>query len=697
MKRVILLSIISVFIMFISCREEKILTNVEYSIDKLTVTATEASIEGTYSANAEVQKVIILYSEDSDMNEYSSKNVSISDNSFSVTISELKPGTKYYYYFRFSDENNQVNTDTESFTTNNNNDNDNDNDVVKPTVTTKSVSNISQGSASCGGNVTNNGGAEVTKRGVCWSTSQNPTTSNSHTTDGSGNGEFTSSITGLSANTKYYVRAYATNSAGTSYGEEKSFYTSQNQNEPTVTTKNITNITETTASCGGNVTNDGGAEVTERGVCWSISQNPTVNNNHVSSGSGNGEFSCSMTDLSPNTTYYVRAYAKNSLGIGYGEEKSFKTSSGAWIKYDNGSIDNAIGLTNGGSIYWCSLYPSSMIQQYSGMKLTKVGLGVFNETHTGNFKIFIGDEQVHSQSYNANNANTIMEFELTTPVTISGSKDLTIMFTNNTGQYVAAYSEITSGNGGSESSTTLFDFEGGMEGWTTINANGDDHTWYHNSAAGDHSVLPADSHSGTGHLMSESYCNVALAPMQPDDYVVSPEKYAITAGSKITFWACAQDANYQAEHFGVAVSTAGNTSAADFTTVSEWTVGAKADAKGAARGDREATPWVQYEVDLSAYAGQEVYIAIRHFNCTDQFILDIDDIEITICGEGANGRWISTDGVNWFDVIESVDHVSSWIIRGYVTDSAKGEIMLTPQRFEKNPNAVGGGTLSKSK
>ena len=161
MKRVILLSIISVFIMFISCKEEKILTNVEYSIDKLTVTATEASIEGTYSANAEVQKVIILYSEDSDMNEYGSKNVSISDNSFSVTISELKSGTKYYYYFRFSDENNQVNTDTESFTTNNNN--DNDNDAVKPTVTTKSVSNISQVSASCGGNVTNNGGAEVTK------------------------------------------------------------------------------------------------------------------------------------------------------------------------------------------------------------------------------------------------------------------------------------------------------------------------------------------------------------------------------------------------------------------------------------------------------------------------------------------------------------------------------------------------------
>ena len=194
---------------------------------------------------------------------------------------------------------------------------------------------------------------------------------------------------------------------------------------------------------------------------------------------------------------------------------------------------------------------------------------------------------------------------------------------------------VVGGGGNNQGGTSVaFGFEGGMEGWTTINANGDDHTWYHNSAAGDHSVLSADSHGGTGHLMSESYCNATWASMEPDDYVVSPEKYAITADSKVTFWACAQDMNYQAEHFGVAVSTAGNTSASDFTTISEWTIGAKVNAKGAARGDRDATPWVQYEVDLSAYAGQEAYIAIRHFNCYDQFILLVDDVEISAGGNG---------------------------------------------------------------
>ncbi|GAI09215.1 unnamed protein product, partial [marine sediment metagenome] len=94
-----------------------------------------------------------------------------------------------------------------------------------PTVTTTSVSSITHNSALSGGNVTDDGGASVIVRGVCWSTSQNPTTVDSHTTNGSGTGAFISSITGLSPNTTYYVRAYATNSVGTSYGTQFSFAT----------------------------------------------------------------------------------------------------------------------------------------------------------------------------------------------------------------------------------------------------------------------------------------------------------------------------------------------------------------------------------------------------------------------------------------------------------------------------------------
>ncbi|MCQ2318932.1 MAG: hypothetical protein MJZ90_08460 [Bacteroidales bacterium] len=196
------------------------------------------------------------------------------------------------------------------------------------TVTTNEVTEITQTTATCGGEVTSDGGAAVTARGVCWSTSQNPTVSDSHTTDGSGTGSFTSNITGLTENTTYYVRAYATNSEGTSYGEQRSFTTSQNITSPTVTTNNVTDITQTTATCGGEVTSDGGAAVTARGVCWSTSQNPTVSDSHTTDGSGTGSFTSNITGLTENTTYYVRAYATNSEGTSYGEQKSFTTLSG---------------------------------------------------------------------------------------------------------------------------------------------------------------------------------------------------------------------------------------------------------------------------------------------------------------------------------------------------------------------------------
>ena len=99
------------------------------------------------------------------------------------------------------------------------------NPATAPTVTTTAVSEIDKTTATGGGNVTADGGASVTARGICWSTSQNPTVGGSHTTDGTGTGSFTSAMTGLTANTIYYVRAYATNEAGTAYGEEVNFTT----------------------------------------------------------------------------------------------------------------------------------------------------------------------------------------------------------------------------------------------------------------------------------------------------------------------------------------------------------------------------------------------------------------------------------------------------------------------------------------
>ncbi|NMC39447.1 MAG: hypothetical protein GYA41_14090 [Bacteroidales bacterium] len=194
-----------------------------------------------------------------------------------------------------------------------------------PSLTTTPATSITSNSAVSGGNITTDGGAPVTARGICWKTSSNPLVTDSHTTDGEGSGVFTSNITGLQANTKYYVRAYATNSAGTAYGNEIVFDTNPIV-VPSVTTTAASSITATTAVSGGNVTSNGGAGVTARGVCWSTSANPTVAGSKTTNGTGNGPFTSNLTGLLPGTTYHIRAYATNSAGTGYGNDLTFTTS-----------------------------------------------------------------------------------------------------------------------------------------------------------------------------------------------------------------------------------------------------------------------------------------------------------------------------------------------------------------------------------
>jgi uncharacterized protein (TIGR02145 family) len=191
-----------------------------------------------------------------------------------------------------------------------------------PAVTTGTVTRVVQTSAYCGGQVTSDGGAHVTARGVCWSTTTDITTSNNKTSDSIGTGLFSSHITGLTPSTMYYVKAYATNSEGTAYGDIVSF-TTHPEAMPTLITSGLKSLTPSTAMGGGEITNDGGIPVTARGVCWNTTGGPTIADSHTSDGSGAGLYSSTLTDLAIDIRYYVRAYATNSLGTGYGSTVEF--------------------------------------------------------------------------------------------------------------------------------------------------------------------------------------------------------------------------------------------------------------------------------------------------------------------------------------------------------------------------------------
>ena len=218
-----------------------------------------------------------------------------------------------------------------------------------PTVKTTPVTEVTAEGATLGGEVMTSGRLAITARGICYGTAQQPTIEDSHTTDGSGLGAFTSTLKNLEHNTIYYARAYATNKMGTSYGEQVKFTTELGV--PIVVTDSIIRITAHSAKCKGHVESDGGYKVTTRGTCWSKRPDPTIDDDCTNDGSDKGEFTSTLNNLIENTTYYVRTYATNSTATVYGEQIIITTLDGlAVVKTDSVNNVTATGFTAFGTV-----------------------------------------------------------------------------------------------------------------------------------------------------------------------------------------------------------------------------------------------------------------------------------------------------------------------------------------------------------
>lgn len=197
-----------------------------------------------------------------------------------------------------------------------------------PEIETGSVSNIQPRQAVVDGNLLNIGNVEeITQYGHVWSTTPQPDLDDPATRLGrtEATGAYHSTLTGLSPNTTYHVRAYATNRIGTAYGEEVTFTTTLGTVD--ITTSEVKDITYRSAYCSGQIQSEGGNTLLEKGICWNTSPLPTIEGNHQAvPGSGN-PFGLTVSGLEELTTYYVRAYAKTEDGnVYYGNETHFTTT-----------------------------------------------------------------------------------------------------------------------------------------------------------------------------------------------------------------------------------------------------------------------------------------------------------------------------------------------------------------------------------
>lgn len=225
------------------------------------------------------------------------------------------------------------------------------------------------------------------------------------------------------------------------------------------------------------------------------------------------------------------------------------------------------------------------------------------------------------------------------------------------------------------------DFENGLGNWTVRDQDGDGHTWFAiNYISDDLDYNPA--HTGNGCATSASA--TPYESYTPNNFLISPRTLITSNQHTVSFWANAQDVNWPDEHFGLAVSTT-NTNASSFTMIQEWTM------------TRISGTWHHYTVDLSAYIGQQIYVAIRHFNCTNEFRLNVDDIKL-VCTDGSsipcdedtpfNNNFEGSLGLGNWTTLDADHDGHTWYTLDYYEDGLTYNVAYTGTGWATSASAL---------
>lgn len=238
--------------------------------------------------------------------------------SYTSSLENLSSGTTYYIRAYATNKTGIAYGNEISFTTT----------ESTAELVTSPLTNITFDGVFSGGNITHDGGSNIAQRGICWGQQENPSLeTSSYTEDGTGIGPFISQLTNLRPSEQYYLRAYAINETGISYGAQISFQTLKNL--ASVQTDQPIEISYESARVKGSLIENGGDNILELGLCYGTSTLPTLENTKVTANNGESLFSLKMDNLTPGTVYFVRSFATNSVGTSYGNEVSFTTLEGA--------------------------------------------------------------------------------------------------------------------------------------------------------------------------------------------------------------------------------------------------------------------------------------------------------------------------------------------------------------------------------